>query len=292
MRFDVDIPKTRIVDGHHTEYLLTIKCPEASWEISLWRRYSEFASLKRSLERAVGQPIPYIFPDATRTWWSQLSTDPEVVRTRKAKFTTFLNEMLNDAFDSRWRDSRLVHEFLKIPQVQKSPQKQPEVSVHDIQTALEECRKLPQDQRPKKLAKLRLQLANLERTIGPVDSPQIQALKDEINGFSNEINTNADIQITSSEFQLRPGRRRLGETAETKPLSDQQLVQVHSDRMQEQDSEIQKLHQIVQRQKEISLEINGELQQQNELLDDIHDEVDNVGRKLHRAGAIAERFNT
>ncbi|AMD22438.1 HGR099Wp [Eremothecium sinecaudum] len=87
------------------------------------------------------------------------------------------------------------------------------------------------------------------------------------------------------------GRRKLGETAETIGLSNKELLQLHKNRMVDQDAELESLRQIVIKQKQLSVNMNQELATQNEMLDMFVEDVNATSNKLRMANISAKRFN-
>jgi regulator of vacuolar morphogenesis len=73
------------------------------------------------------------------------------------------------------------------------------------------------------------------------------------------------------------------ETEQTRPLDDQGVLLLQQDKMKDQDSHAEQLTTILMRQHQMSLAINRELMEQNELLDGLGEEVDRVGGKLDKA---------
>jgi len=80
------------------------------------------------------------------------------------------------------------------------------------------------------------------------------------------------------------------ETAQTRPLDDNGLLQMQQSQMDQQDAQLSQLSAILQRQMRIGQEIGREVDEQNQLLDDIDSEVDRVGGKLGRAKRQLNRY--
>lgn len=82
----------------------------------------------------------------------------------------------------------------------------------------------------------------------------------------------------------KPGGRVLGvpvpETAKTKELDNNGVVQLQKQMMQDQDQDVEELAKIVRRQKEMGYAIHGELEEQNEMLRRMDEDVDRVQGKL------------
>ncbi|KIW99717.1 uncharacterized protein Z518_11130 [Rhinocladiella mackenziei CBS 650.93] len=104
----------------------------------------------------------------------------------------------------------------------------------------------------------------------------------------------ASMQETQNLISTRPkvGGRILGkETAETRELDNQGVLQLQKQKMAEQDLNVEELRKIVQRQKELGIAINQELEIQNEMLRMVDDDVDRVKGKIdiakRRVGKIS-----
>lgn len=96
-----------------------------------------------------------------------------------------------------------------------------------------------------------------------------------------------------SKTELFKGRRVIGEPQETdrtRALDNHQLLQLQKQDFIRQDEELHQLHSAIQKQRELGIAINDELQLQNELLDELDGEVDRVGNKLHYARKRVGRF--
>lgn len=82
----------------------------------------------------------------------------------------------------------------------------------------------------------------------------------------------------------KTGGRVLGkETAETKELDNQGVVQLQKQKMADQDLDVEELRKIVQRQRELGVAINQELEVQNEMLRMVDEDVDRVQGKINIA---------
>ncbi|KAK7428610.1 hypothetical protein QQZ08_004871 [Neonectria magnoliae] len=82
----------------------------------------------------------------------------------------------------------------------------------------------------------------------------------------------------------QPAGRVLGapvpETDKTRGLDNQGLLLLQKEEMQQQDSQLDELTVIIRRQKEISLQINEEVERQNEMLDHLDDDATRLEAKL------------
>lgn len=87
------------------------------------------------------------------------------------------------------------------------------------------------------------------------------------------------------------GRRRFGETAQTQELDNTELYQYNKTVLKQQDQDLEQLHAMIQRQKTLSLAMNDELKQQNEMLDEFETDVSRIGGKLNKTNDRATKFN-
>jgi regulator of vacuolar morphogenesis len=82
----------------------------------------------------------------------------------------------------------------------------------------------------------------------------------------------------------KPGGRVLGapvpETAKTRELDNDGVVQLQKQMMADQDLDVEELAKIVRRQKEMGQAIHGELEEQNEMLKRLDEDVDRVQGKI------------
>ena len=99
-------------------------------------------------------------------------------------------------------------------------------------------------------------------------------------------NAVASMQETQSLMGTKPkaGGRVLGkETAETRELDNHGVLQLQKQKMADQDLDVEELRKIVQRQKELGIAINQELEVQNEMLRMVDEDVDRVQGKINIA---------
>jgi regulator of vacuolar morphogenesis len=73
------------------------------------------------------------------------------------------------------------------------------------------------------------------------------------------------------------------ETEETRPLDDHGVLQLQQAKMDQQDAQLSQLTTILQRQRQLGTAINSELAQHMELLDGLHNDMEQVGGKLTAA---------
>jgi len=87
--------------------------------------------------------------------------------------------------------------------------------------------------------------------------------------------------IGSAATKPKSGGRVLGkETAETRELDNQGVMQLQKQKMADQDLDVEELTRIVMRQRELGVAINQELEVQNEMLKRVDEDVDRVQGKL------------
>lgn len=101
---------------------------------------------------------------------------------------------------------------------------------------------------------------------------------------------------TSSTGFQRPVKRIFGasaqpqETAQTRPLDEQGLLQLQQTQIDHQDTQLAQLTTILQRQKQLGLAIGQEVSEHIELLNGLTEEVDRVGGKLTSANTQMNRL--
>jgi regulator of vacuolar morphogenesis len=81
-----------------------------------------------------------------------------------------------------------------------------------------------------------------------------------------------------------------GETAQTRPLDNQGLLQLQQTYVDQQDSKLDSLTTVLRRQRDLGMMIGRELEEQSELLDGIDRDVDRVQGKLKGAQKQARRL--
>jgi regulator of vacuolar morphogenesis len=128
------------------------------------------------------------------------------------------------------------------------------------------------------LSRLRIEKDGLQQRINHPNLQQQAASRNELmTSPNNNNNTNLN----------QRGPRVLGkveETEVTRNLDDQGLIQLQKSTMNAQDQQLDELLSVVQRQAQIGLAINDELEYQNKLLDDLDAKVDNTRAKLKQTG--------
>ncbi|CUS24181.1 LAQU0S14e02036g1_1 [Lachancea quebecensis] len=341
VRVEVHVSKGQIVKRSYTLYRIDLKITKdggAESSFHSLRRFSEFVKLRKDLEHEVGCELPYELPPRRFSGWLRpaSSCDPDVIEERVRELNTFLQDLLNDSFDTRWRKARSLCRFLRIPDDWDStgfegkhdsnlrgfsPSRNQQVEdLADAQKWLEElrnCKILYEEvaQNTSSFAKasvqLRLRIHNLEKGLKKIEAEQLVGASEIsrrqtlLNGLKSDLNQSSltwapqSAEIYNSEFAptnkpqtLKPiAGRKLGETSQTTRLNNQELLQLHKDTTQEQDKELEQLRRIILSQKDLSLTMNHELAQQNELLDYMGSEVDATASKLRVANRKAKKFN-
>lgn len=337
-RFNVQIDGYEIVEKRYALYHILVELVRSQDSVTKYmskRRFSEFVELKKQLEAEFGADIPYELP-GKKFFLGQMSNscDPEVVEERRRKLQSFLEDLLNDSFDTRWKNSKTTAKFLNMPCVWNKPSlpsdqnKKSELpDVNEIDALARDPVKWLELLRYSKLdlqnndlrtvLRSRLVTSELQKGLQFMEENELvskiecerrkqllisfkETLNDARNNPADE--KNDDLNKISKEpwmHSSRPeyeqpkiiGGRRLGETSETKILSDSQLLQRQRTMMRGQDQELLELHNIVQKQKNISLALNEELASQNEILDMFQQETNASTNKLRMASRAASRFN-
>jgi regulator of vacuolar morphogenesis len=86
---------------------------------------------------------------------------------------------------------------------------------------------------------------------------------------------------SGARFAPKAGGRVLGkETAETRELDNNGVLQLQKQKMADQDMDVEELRKIIQRQRELGVAINQELEVQNEMLKMVDEDVDRVQGKI------------
>lgn len=353
IRVDVALEDVRIMKESYALYGVLIRIirqgpgqgPEQVYEQHVYRRFSEFLDLKSKLERQFGAELPYELPGRKFGLWKRSAVDPYIIEERKTQLAKFLKDMLNDSFDTKWKNSEHVSKFLKLSadwnatagessnqnaqhtqSLDLKDAAQWMTKLKDSKTVLEQARRAKSSQRSKLLMELRLDLYNMEaglreqsqsQQIGETEAERrfnlLSTLKRDVNEMAleqahdtdshsrKEPSTDDDDRVKSALFpgsmaQRSPkkplaGRRKFGETTETEQLDNRQLLQLHKSKMQDQDKELEQMRKIIQRQKNLSIEMNQELAQQNDLLDLLGNDVDDTATRLRLANRKAKQFN-
>ncbi|CAE6513248.1 unnamed protein product [Rhizoctonia solani] len=122
-------------------------------------------------------------------------------------------------------------------------------------------------------------------------SKMVVAARQTSRGTERVLPTAADRERLLSEASTKhkPFGRVFGqkqapqETAETRPLDEQGLLQLQNTQMQQQDEQLSQLSAILRRQNQIGTAIGAEIAQQIEMLDQLSTDLDSTGTKLSNA---------
>lgn len=276
----------------------------------LYKRYSEFWKLKTRLERDVGSTIPYDFPEKPGVldrMWQRRYDDPEMIDERRIGLERFLNELYNDRFDSRWRDTKIAQDFLQLSKPNVSQEKSQQhletadevgwdEMIRDIKLDLDK----ESDGTPSvrgalrartKLHKLRERLEQdvQKKTLPSTEVTRRAALLRSLLKECDDIGT-ANIAQDRGRL-LGVATSDNSSTTEVQGRTNNDLQQGQMQMVRDQEQELVALHRIIQAQRGLALEMNEELQTQNELLTALEDDVDNTGRRLQIANKKARHFN-
>ncbi|KAG0655312.1 hypothetical protein C6P45_003130 [Maudiozyma exigua] len=348
----VFIENARLINDSFVQYNIHIqilKSGNVTWDTHIHKRFSDFINLRQGMINELGNnsEFPYELPNKQFSLWNNKQTNisSDVIEERKVKLAKFLYDMLNDSFDSKWRNTDTVAKFLNIPKRWNSMASTGSShaintfetgedennwlsTFRDCKNDLQMSKKLTSGERTRKLIQLRLKINHLEKLLNSKDEEELEkselerrqnllkVLKQDINELSlqpsyqnesdpqlNNIPTSytdtsnftnrAMNDTTTINSGIRPqvGRRRLGETEVTAQLNNQQLLSMHKDTMKVQDQELMDLHKIIQKQKAMSIQMNQELSEQNEMLDIFSNDIDQTANKLKTATRRATKFN-
>lgn len=112
MDVKVTIPNTSLSDdGSHTVYHVLVKTSSKS--MKLQKRYSDFDNLKEELESLYSDQIPYEFP--RKTFLRKTTNNSKLAEERRAQLEKFLQDVINDKVNIKWRRSLPFREFLNLP---------------------------------------------------------------------------------------------------------------------------------------------------------------------------------
>ena len=123
----------------------------------------------------------------------------------------------------------------------------------------------------------------------------VQSARKEKEGLENLLNAMAaksmlDATVATAQqkkalvgAQPKQGRVLGKETARTRELDNQGVLQLQKQLMEDQDVDVEELRKIVARQKELGVAINNELEVQNEMLKMVDEDVTRVQGKIEIA---------
>ncbi|KAF4160458.1 hypothetical protein CNMCM6936_003961 [Aspergillus lentulus] len=126
---------------------------------------------------------------------------------------------------------------------------------------------------------------------GLEDLLNAMAAKSRIDNAVASIQDKEALVGSASRKPARSGRVLGKETERTRELDNQGVLQLQKQTMEDQDMSIEELRKIVQRQKELGIAINAELEIQNELLKLTDEDTDRLEKKIEigkkRVGKIS-----
>ena len=200
VRVEVSTVDVYIAKGSYVVYVLELTLyTEGSTKLRtmrLHKRFSDFVNLQTSLrEEFKSSELPYELPNRQfGLWRKQNSLRDDVVRERRVKLAKFLSDMLNDSFDTKWKNSHATRDFLGLEHtknwdsfvteelvsasVSKGDNGDPNhaldltkpecwlLQFKECKTELTECSQLlVNGERTRRLIRLRLQLNDLEKAL-------------------------------------------------------------------------------------------------------------------------------
>lgn len=314
---------------------------ETKWDKIIVKRFSQFIQLQHNMLKELNvKQCPFDLPTKTYSLWGGRISDinDDVIKQRKVQLTQYLYDILNTSFDTKWRDSKSMSEFILLSNNQnwstlidqlKGQNSTSEMTQFNNEdewlTQFRDCKneliQCQQSHNINSLMKLRLKINELDRQLSTQDGKTIaipkselirrqnllKMLKNDITDFSltsipstqtkdNETLSSSNVFGTepvtnASKKPKYNGRRKFGETAHTETLDNKALYQDNKVVLQNQDQDLKQLHAMIQRQKTLSLDMNNELSQQNEILDGFESDVAKVRGKMDVTDDQATRFN-
>lgn len=111
---DITISRTSTSVGPgkpYTIYHIAIRTPSALRPILVQKRYSDFVALNNALTSNTGASPPAQIP--AKSWFSRTVNNESLTEERRQGLEKYLQE-IEDAADSRWRDSDVYREFLEL----------------------------------------------------------------------------------------------------------------------------------------------------------------------------------
>ncbi|ESW98693.1 hypothetical protein HPODL_04306 [Ogataea parapolymorpha DL-1] len=293
---EVRIPSTMVLNDYHL-YNIEIQFESGVQVHKLSKRFSDFVEFKKELEDSLHKTIPYSLPSKFTALYQSRAT---TIEQRRVGLAEFLNGLLND---EQLRTHKLVGEFLYLPENTFTQEKEvPRLSQIEWLEVSKEVKSLLQSVRSKLFAKqanlfeckrildtCEARIDQLNKYVhndelGAGEVRRRKALVDQQRHECNELRVLSRGVATATEkptFKRSLGKAK--ETEATKPLDNEQLYQQQQLLMNKQDTELDQLRSILNRQKQIGLTINEELSVQNELLQGLENQVDSSQQKMNSA---------
>jgi regulator of vacuolar morphogenesis len=273
---------------------------------NIQKRYSDFIQLCEILENEMGEQPPADLPG--KKWLGNKSR--EFLEERRRGLEVFLRAI---AKREQWRESLAMTDFLQVSKYIKRANESTVANGFWIKTMCEAQDLLRQAVRSDgaQLRKLQVmaqgKIRELEKALaydsatGDVGEGELRRRRDallEVQRIHREVSDSHTFGVAagiSSQPTTRTSSPRIlgagKETERTKSLNNAQLVQLQKDDMEEQDQHIRKLGEQVRRQKELGLAINGELEYQNQLLDQLDSETHVTNARLNQARRRTNKLN-
>lgn len=324
----------------YTIYNITLRLPLRSFTVQ--KRYSDFIALHETLTSQADATPPASLP--RKSWFSRTTSNPQLTEERRKGLEHYLRT-INEASDTRWRNTSAWRTFLNLPSTTASANSSTATGLHsaltgpgvggapisdptiwldchrDLKAQLHDARlHLTRRDQATKAQEQHDSSAQAKRFLvkaGSLISALDQGLKDgrgggeklgegelrrrrdlvqsarkEKEGLENLLNAMAaksklDTTVATVQqkqalvgTQLKQGRVLGKETARTRELDNQGVLQLQKQLMQDQDLDVEDLRKIVARQKELGVAINNELEVQNEMLNMVDDDVTRVQGKV------------
>ncbi|CCF59013.1 hypothetical protein KAFR_0F04180 [Kazachstania africana CBS 2517] len=314
LQTQVLVPETQVVANSYTVYTFEMitKNSEGStiFQKQVKKRYSDFVKLEKNLRNELSEEeLPYSLPPRTSIFQRNASLDSTVTKQRKIELARFLYDLLNDSFDTKWRNSESVKSFLSLPTnwnvILQSDNGGAASGDHwmskfrDCKNALEQCKS---SHDTAALMHLRLDIKALDEEISAdsvtLTSAELRRRKNLLGTMKNDLNelslqtTSEKLEmpqeVTSQPFIKRSSTRNF---CASPSMSNAELLQLQKDTTKEQNQDLDQLREVLGRQKTLLVEMNNELAQQNELLDGFNNDVDVTANKVKKATNNTKRFN-
>ncbi|CAN6633388.1 hypothetical protein TRVA0_014S00716 [Trichomonascus vanleenenianus] len=291
-----------------TVYNVQVSVDRTTYQVR--KRYSEFAEFAARIEQELGDRAPGELP--AKKWLGNRGR--EFLESRRRGLELYLRAL---ARRDDWRDSLAFQQFLEVPQHVRptasgasakwlagvtearglvsqatrastgSEQRRYVVlagaKIRDLEAVLAGDDALGDGEYRRR----RDALQELTRTLLSLrDSPQQRRSGNGGNedGAAPEPRAAETPRLSSGDDSNKP--RVLGrpqETDRTRPLGNEELVQLQKDDMAEQDRLVEYLRHTIRRQKDLGEQINEELSLQNTMLDELDNETHAMSSRLNQA---------
>lgn len=263
----IDVDKT---SQDYTQYIIRVTNNNIDNKI-IRKRYNDFLKLDKELGNN----------KLSKNWWENGKND-NIIEKRIKKLNKYMNTIIKDKSD-------LVINFLEVTQIKEKEndfpaKKNDNIEEDDWNKEYKEVQEMliKLDNKEEGL-RIRSKLIKLRDDHRFKETPRRKLL---LNVLSKDLDEAIGIAYTNDV--LPPETTRNNNTPVSgRVLGNRQEMVIQRTK---QDGELEILAESIKRQKLISQEINRELEQQNELLDEFHDDVAQTGHRLHKARNQADRF--